>query len=113
MCGKWLIAIICVIAVSLLSIGNCIGGDLDDGISKFTDGSIAKDDALGKEDKNIKFVVLDAIMKAKNEGASEDQDKNTNSIVIGAGANLAGTTIINVVESSAGNSSDNEEKPRP
>ncbi len=105
---------VCFIVVSFLSASVCIGGDLDDGISKYTDGSIAKDDALGKPDKNLKFIVLDAIMKAKNQGPSEGQDKNTNSIVIGAGANLAGTTIINVVDQPAGASSDKDkEKNRP
>ena len=111
--SKWLIVMICVVAVSFLYSGICLGGDLDDGISKYTDGTIAKEDALGKPEKNLKFIILDAIMKAKNEESSEEQDKNTNSIVIGAGANLAGTTIINVVEAPAGASSDDKKKKRP
>ncbi len=110
MISKSLMVMVCVVAVSFLSTGFCLGGDLDDGISKYTDGSIAKEDSLGKPDKNLKFIVLDAIMKAKNQGPSEGQDKNTNSIVIGAGANLAGATIINVVEEPAGASSDDKKK---
>lgn len=40
-------------------------GDLDDGISKYTDESIAGDDNLGGKDTNISFIVTDAIAKSK------------------------------------------------
>jgi hypothetical protein len=96
--GLRLIIMICVISVAFLGTGLCLGGDLDDGISKYTDGSIVKEDELGKPGKNLKFIVLNAIMMAKNKSDDEmSRNKNSNSIVIGAGANLAGTTIINVV----------------
>ena len=52
-------------------------------------------------------------MKAREQGTSEGQDQNSNSIVIGAGANLAGTTIINVVEDPSAGSSNDEKKKRP
>lgn len=111
--GKWPVAMICVITLSFLSAGICLGSDLDDGISKYTDESITKDDDLGKADKNLKFIVLDAIMKAREQGTTDGQDQNTNSIVIGAGANLAGTTIINVVEDPSAGSSNDDKKKRP
>lgn len=109
--SKRLIIMFCVITATFLGAGICLGGDLDDGISKYSDESIAKDDELGKADKNLKFIVLDATMKAKNQGADEKQDENTNSIVIGAGANLAGTTIINLVEAPASAPAEKRKKP--
>ena len=109
MYGKWLIILICVFSVSVIAAGTSMGGDLDDGISKYTDDPISKDDELGKPDKNLKFVVLDAIMKAKNMGGTEEgKDKNSNSIVIGPGANLAGAVIINAPQKEK-----EKEKDRP
>jgi hypothetical protein len=73
-----------------------MGGDLDDKISKYTDDTVSKADELGKPEKNINFIILDAIMKAKTKGGmgKSDGDKNINSIVIEPGANLAGATLV-------------------
>lgn len=76
-------------------------GDLDDGISKFTDESISKDDDLGNPEKNIKFIV----MKAKSQaamGAKKGDDAtqgatgsgNMNSVILGPGSNIKGDIII-------------------
>ena len=75
------------------------GSDLDDGISKFTDDGIEKDDEMGKADLNIKFIVMDA--KAKAMTMKGDKDKvgstggaNMNSVVMGAGSNIKGNVYI-------------------
>ena len=77
-------------------------GDLDDGISKYTDDSIAKWDEMGKADKNIKFIVLNAKSKAtlgnepgkKTGGTGKTGDANMNSVVMGPGSNVRGDIII-------------------
>ena len=79
-----------------------IAGDLDDGISKYSDDSVAKWDELGKADKNIKFIVLNAKSKAtlgnepgkRTMGGSNSGDANMNSVVMGAGSNVRGDIII-------------------
>jgi hypothetical protein len=79
-------------------------GDLDDGISKFTDDSIAADDELGKPSKNIKYIIENAKSKAKVSEKSSGKgstktgknsgDSNENSVVMGAGSNVHGDIII-------------------
>lgn len=80
-------------------------GDLDDGISKYTDDGIASYDELGKADKNIKFIVMTAKAKAatrqKQNGGdgsdfstSDGGDANMNSVVMGPGSNVRGDIII-------------------
>lgn len=79
-------------------------GDLDDGISKFTDDSIAGDDELGKPSKNIKFIIEKAKSQAKVSEKSAGKgntktgknsgDSNQNSVVMGAGSNVHGDIII-------------------
>ncbi len=76
-------------------------GDLDDGISKYTDESIAKDDELGNPDKNIKFIIMNAKSKAAmGEKKGDDATKgatgsgNMNSVVLGVGSNIRGDIII-------------------
>ena len=78
-----------------------LAGDLDDDISTFTDESISKDDELGKADKNIKFIVLNAKSKAASAkgtsaviGGSDSGDANLNSVLLGAGSNVHGDIII-------------------
>ena len=52
----FLMSLFFFIAMSGLDIAQ--GSDLDDGISKFTDDGIEKDDEMGKADLNIKFIVI-------------------------------------------------------
>jgi len=78
--------------------------DLDDGISKFTDDSIAADDEMGKPDKNIKFIIEKSKSQAKvaekssgkggTKSGSNSGDNNRNSVVMGAGSNVHGDIII-------------------
>jgi hypothetical protein len=42
-----------------------MASDLDDGITKYTDDSIAADDELGKPGKNIKFIIEKSKSQAK------------------------------------------------
>jgi hypothetical protein len=78
-------------------------GDLDDGISEFTDDSIDKYDELGKADKNIKFIKMKAKSQASaraNKGqdgaaaTSGSQNGNMNSVVLAPGTNVKGDIII-------------------
>jgi|GEM_PF-2551058 len=77
--------------------------DLDDGISEYTDDSIAADDNIGSNKaNNINFIVVDAIGKAKNKkakGSEKDakniqnfndgsMEENTNSVVVEAGSRV-------------------------
>ncbi len=74
------------------------GGDLDDGISKYTDDSIAKNDKAGKTDTNISYIIVKAKSKAKNcskNSKCNNGDNNENSIVIGPGSNVK--EVINIV----------------
>ncbi len=74
--------------------------DLDDGISKFTDDSIEKEDELGKSDQNIKFIVMNAKSKAMVKKGDKDKvgqnsgDANMNSVVLGAGSKVKGDIYI-------------------
>ncbi len=96
----FLMSLFFFIAMSGLDIAQ--GSDLDDGISKFTDDGIEKDDEMGKADLNIKFIVMDAKAKAmtmKNSKDSKDQvgssgGANMNSVVMGAGSNIKGNVYI-------------------
>lgn len=81
--------------------GNIWAGDLDDGISSFTDDSISKWDNLGKKDRNINFIKLDAKSRAKvranagiTTGTSSAGSGNMNSVVLGPGGNVRGDIII-------------------
>jgi len=79
-------------------------GDLDDGISKFTDDGISSYDDMGKPDKNIKFIIMNSKSRAKvaekagNKGStttgSTTGDNNRNSVVMGAGSKILGDVII-------------------
>ena len=74
--------------------------DLDDGISKFTDDGIEKDDEMGKPDVNIKFIVMNAKAKAmtkkgdKDKVGSDSGSSNMNSVVLGAGSKVKGDIYI-------------------
>jgi hypothetical protein len=81
------------LAVFFFHAGVCLGDDLDDGISKFTDETIAKDDELGKVDPNINYIILRA--KAKGGSTSSGGSSgNINSAIIGPGSNVKGDIII-------------------
>jgi hypothetical protein len=92
-----------LVSVFLISGNNLVfAGDLDDGISKFTDGSISSYDDLGKADKNIKFIIMNSKSRAKvaeKAGGSTTTgkttgDNNRNSVVMGAGSKILGDVII-------------------
>lgn len=81
-------------------------GDLDDGISKYTDESISKDDDLGKPDKNIKFIIMKAKSKAdmaekkgndavtSSTSSSSSSVGSMNSVIAGPGSTFKGDIII-------------------
>ena len=87
--------------VSCIVVSSCgFAGDLDDGISKYTDDGIGKWDELGKADLNIKFIVLNAKSKATLGNDAEGTtgggsgDANMNSVVMGPGSRVKGDIII-------------------
>lgn len=77
-----------------------VAGDLDDGISKFTDDSIAKWDELGKKERNVNYIKLNARSQAdvRSNGSGVVQGGNgggnMNSVVLGAGGTIRGDVII-------------------
>ena len=78
-----------------------VAGDLDDGISKFTDDGISKYDEMGKADRNVKFIVMNAKSKAAmlkgdkdKTGQNSGGDANMNSVVLGAGSRIKGDIYI-------------------
>ncbi len=88
------------ICIGIPGIG--FGGDLDDGISKFTDDNISGWDELGKGDKNVNFIILDAksraAVRAKNgtsqDGSGTNKSASMNSVIMGPGSNIKGDIII-------------------
>ena len=86
----------------LLSANNLFAGDLDDGISTYTEDGVAGYDEMGEADKNINFIIVNAKSQAKIGNNSSDfknkplvtGDANMNSVVMGAGANINGDIII-------------------
>jgi len=94
-----------VVALSVLSLmviceSPVLASDLDDGISKFTDDGMDKEDELGKPDVNIKFIVMNAKAKAATRKGDKDkigQDSGPatmNSVVLGAGSKVKGDIYI-------------------
>lgn len=95
------ICIICFFIIPLVLAVESIGGDLDDGISEYTDDSVSKYDELGQADKNITFMKMNAKSRAevKKKSGVEGQSGSTsgtnmNSVVMGAGSNVKGDIII-------------------
>ncbi len=83
-----------------------VSGDLDDGISTYTDDSIQKYDELGKKDRNVTFIKMNARSKAQTNadsmtGSSSAESANMNSVVMGAGSTVKGDIII--IDDSKGN----------
>jgi len=84
-----------------------VASDLDDGISKFTDDNISKWDDLGKKDRNVTFIKLNARSQAdvrskrgkgvngsSAAGGAGGGTNNMNSVVLGAGGVIRGDVII-------------------
>ncbi len=72
-------------------------GDLDDGISKYSDDSISANDNLGDPDKNVKYIIMRAKSQAamgNKKGQGATGDGNMNSVVMGAGSNVKGDIYI-------------------
>jgi hypothetical protein len=95
------IACLSLVLIALgVSIAFC--GDLDDGISKFTDDNITKWDDLGDKDRNVTFIKLNArsqaSVRSKNgtaaDGSTSGGTNNMNSVVLGAGGTIRGDVII-------------------
>ncbi|MDY0190934.1 MAG: hypothetical protein RBR22_09400 [Desulfuromonas sp.] len=95
--------LISVVLCLLLGVTSVLAGDLDDGISKFTDDNITKWDDLGKKDRNVTFIKLNArsqaSVRSKNGNASgtsgiSDGSANMNSVILGAGGTIRGDVII-------------------
>lgn len=86
----------------VLFAGTAWCNDLDDGMSSYTDDSISKWDNLGKKDRNINFIKMNAKSRAlvrqknggKNGTSTGSGDANMNSVVMGAGSNVKGDIII-------------------
>lgn len=89
--------IICILPASVFA------GDLDDGISKYTDGSVSKYDELGDKIVNRLYIVQKAKSMARQAENRDDcyelsgYSNVQNSVVIDAGADIKNLdTIINV-----------------
>lgn len=94
--------VVVIMALCFLPIPNLVySGDLDDGISEYKDESIRGDDAALKTDKNVNFIVLEAISNSqkKNKSATSNfndgsGDNNENSIVVGPGGQVGDVTNV-------------------
>ncbi len=99
---KFSAGIFVMMMLSVLSLSNIgYSGDLDDGISEYKDESIRGDDAALKTDKNINFIVLEAISNSqkKNKSATSNfndgsGDNNENSVVVGPGTQVGDVTNV-------------------
>ncbi|MFQ5559323.1 MAG: hypothetical protein ACE5FU_01885 [Nitrospinota bacterium] len=86
--------------------GSCLAGDLDDGISKYTDESISADDSLGQANTNVNFIVVKALSDSKKKQKKDEnsgggigrqggnQDHTENSVIVGPGSKTG--DIINI-----------------
>ncbi len=93
--------VISIILASMMGASVCLaGGDLDDGISSYTEDGINQYDNLGETDPNVKYIILKAKTKAtmqNKDGAGGDgqtDSANINSVVLGAGGTVHGDIII-------------------
>ncbi len=98
---KTLTIVFSIICASMIGAGVCIaGGDLDDGISSYTEDGVNQYDNLGEPDPNVKYIILKAKTKAamqNKDGAGGDgqaDSANINSVVLGAGGTVHGDIII-------------------
>ena len=101
----------CVFLLLTFVFTPCVfASDLDDGISKFTDDNISKWDDLGKKDRNVTYIKLNARSQADvrskrgrgingqtaggGTGGSGGGSANMNSVILGAGGTIRGDVII-------------------
>lgn len=100
--GIFFSILLCLVMFGVLP---AFSGDLDDGISKFTDDDMTKWDDLGKKDRNVTFIKMNArsqaSVRSKNGNAdasgtsgTSDGSANMNSVVLGAGGTIRGDVII-------------------
>lgn len=98
--GMLICLLLCMLMVSVTP---GFSGDLDDGISKYTDDDMTKWDDMGKKDRNVTFIKLNArsqaSVRSKNGNAdgtsgTSDGSANMNSVVLGAGSTIRGDVII-------------------
>ncbi len=101
---KIIIALVFLVSVAVPCTVFC--NDLDDGISSYTDDGIKKWDQLGKKDRNVTFIKMNAkskamVMKKSGEGlvgsnssGSGSGGTSMNSVVMGAGSTIRGDIII-------------------
>ncbi len=100
--NKFAAGTIVILMLCFLPVSNVVySGDLDDGISEYRDESIRADDAALKTDKNINFIVLEAISNSqkKNKSATSNfndgsGDNNENSVVVGPGTQVGDVTNV-------------------
>lgn len=76
-----------------------IAGDLEDGISSYTDNPISGYASLGSVDINVAFIVLHSKSKASSSNQETvvtgyDNTGNINSVVVRPGSNVYGDIII-------------------
>ena len=94
--------VLAMIVLFVLPVSDYVyAGDLDDGISKYTEESISGDDQALQTDTNINFIILEAISnekkqqeKCKKNSNDGSCDNNENSVIIGAGAQGVGDITI-------------------
>ena len=95
---RWLALVGCLIVTSIGCATQCPGGDLDDGISRYTEDSINSYDDLGKPEKNVGFIKLNAKSRAKvsakDGGGAQTGSGNMNSVVMGPGGTVKGDIYI-------------------
>ena len=104
-CRGYIILLMGIILVFCVS-GAGLAGDLDDGISKFTDDSMSANDKIGKTDTNVNFIVLESMAAAKKKQKQGDDktsnyndgsgDQNENSVVVGPGTQTGNIYNINI-----------------
>jgi len=86
-----------------------IAGDLDDGISSYTDDPIGAADELGSPEINVGFIVLQAkaraasVMPTSELHPVTEATGNINSVVVEAGSTVTGDII--VIDNSIGDKS--------
>lgn len=102
---RYFIAVVFVFFIVLISFGTpaSFGGDLDDGISKYTDDGISQYDELGKVDKNVKYLKMRALSRARmgkesgkntvTSGGKKGQ-ANMNSVILAPGSTIKGDVVI-------------------
>ena len=91
-----------LVLLTVFGISSAFCGDLDDGISKFTDDNITKWDDLGKKERNVTFIKLNARSQASvrskggtsADGSTSGGINNMNSVILGAGGTIRGDVII-------------------